>query len=363
MTLVLAGAVVVAALLIGLAAAPFIRWGQPFSPAKFGQFLAAAAGQLAAFAMLLAFIFVVFWLLHALNTAGTRKGAADSSHGGYRSTGWRWALGLPARRPRRAGAPDPAVASPVGSGRLALPASGPGRVGPWSRWPFLLPAEGLHAPSLRSLQVDPVVTAEGLPVTVSWDFADAEEVIVAGHRVRQGAGSLQVVPEGSGPLEVLARNGSGTRQEWTPAVTVLPVPRLHSLTLPAAPSVRLHVEVSAVLDARAPATVLQQLFARQDALEYTGSGPGQGRGQATGQVLTPPPAHVPAPQLSPLLVPAGLRRWWQSGTQHLHTALDQALRRRGTVTFGTTTELSPGATAPAAPAVSVTPEKGPARRD
>ncbi|WP_432510498.1 hypothetical protein [Kineococcus sp. SYSU DK001] len=346
MTLFVAGAVVVAALLVGVAAGPYVRWGQPFSPVKFGQFLAEAAGQLAALAVLLTFIVVVFRLLHAFNTAGARTDTDYGSRGASRTGGgWRWALGLPAARPRRTGASQPAAGGPAassaGPGLLALPASGPGRVGPWSSWPSLLPSGGLQAPSLRSLRVEPVVTGEGLPVTVSWDFTDADEVIVAGHSVRQSKASLSVVPGGSGPLEVVALNGAGARQEWTAAVTVLPIPRLDSLDLPAAPTVRLSVDVSAVLDARAPTGALRHLFARQDGH------------QLAGQL----PEHVPSPRLSPLLVPSGLRHWWRTSTRHLHAAVERTQRSRGTATRSSTTGL------PTGPDASPAPEEGSPRRD
>ncbi len=131
--------------------------------------------------------------------------------------------------------------------------------------PDLTATSDLEPEQVKRLTIDSSVAAPGLPVQVTWFFADADTVLVDGTEFPGQIGTAHVMLDRTQQIELTAENALGRVTAWTEVVVVLPLPRIGALDIPAPPPVRLHADVTTTLSAGLGAVAaLDALFERQD---------------------------------------------------------------------------------------------------
>lgn len=104
-------------------------------------------------------------------------------------------------------------------------------------------------PRLVSLELGEKVVATGMPVAVSWHFEGARSVSVDGVEGHPAEGTTVVTLQRTRHVEVVGHNEIGSCTVRTPVVTVVPLPRIVSVSVPRMPAVHLHADVRASLAA------------------------------------------------------------------------------------------------------------------
>lgn len=104
-------------------------------------------------------------------------------------------------------------------------------------------------PRLTQLEVGETVAGSGMPVTLTWAFDGARTVTVDGVTGYPSHGQTTITLERTRHVEVVGHNEIGSTTARSQVVTVIPVPRIDTLTLPQMPTVRLHADVRATVAA------------------------------------------------------------------------------------------------------------------
>jgi hypothetical protein len=115
-------------------------------------------------------------------------------------------------------------------------------------------------PVLRALSVSHHIVRPGSPVSVTWCFEHAEDVVVDGERGYPACGEAQVRISGTRSVEVIGRNRYTETPAATPTVVATSASPLQPPAGTPAPSVALRIDVAATVGTGAPVT------ARLDAL-------------------------------------------------------------------------------------------------
>ena len=112
---------------------------------------------------------------------------------------------------------------------------------------------GATRPPELDVTLDSDVVPLGAALRLSWTAPGADHVLVAGVQGLHGpTGSIDIVLEGSGDIEVTAVNAAGRRTVRSGLVKVLPVPEISAVRVAAPPAVRLFADVQVGLPAGEP---------------------------------------------------------------------------------------------------------------
>jgi len=155
---------------------------------------------------------------------------------------------LPGTRPPAAREPAPAP----------VPVDGPTSTAPADRLPL---------PRLRRLEVSDTIAVLGIPITITWSFSGAEEVVVNHRGGFPSHGQTTVTLDRSGCIPVVATNSAGCTQVRSAEIEIIPVPAISSMTVTPMPHIVLDADIRATVNgAQGVLARLDQLLAAQDKL-------------------------------------------------------------------------------------------------
>lgn len=122
-------------------------------------------------------------------------------------------------------------------------------------------------PRLMRLEVSDAIAVLGIPITITWSFSGAEEVVVNHRGGFPSHGQTTVTLDRSGCIPVVATNSAGCTQVRSAEIEIIPVPAISSMTVTPMPHIVLDADIRATVNgAQGVLARLDQLLAAQDKL-------------------------------------------------------------------------------------------------
>ncbi len=122
-------------------------------------------------------------------------------------------------------------------------------------------------PRLMRLEVSDTIAVLGIPITITWSFQDADEVVVDDRGGFPSHGQTTVALHRTGRIPITARNAAGCTQVRSAEIEIIPVPAISSMTVTPMPHIVLDADIRATVNgAQGVLARLDQLLAAQDKL-------------------------------------------------------------------------------------------------